>query len=144
MPVMEAKTGLSDRALEAIKRLENIKNDPLGKVNRQSGHNHYAAARREAREEVVARKADGTPFSHIRDLQEAYNGLQNVRRALEDEATNLSEEPANADALWNKGIRKLDERITEVQNLLSEPKGFLNQIGYAPPYPPFHTWPPGA
>ena len=62
--VMEANTGLSDRAQRAIEKLENIKYDPLGDINSRTNHNHYDAARREARGEVVARKQNGDPFSH--------------------------------------------------------------------------------
>lgn len=109
---MTAETGLSDRALEAIEKLENIKRDPLGDINSQSGHNHYDAARREARGEVVARKANGTPFSHIRDLQEAYNGLQNVRRALEAEQDNPP------DTIEPRGRQALRDRYRETQYLL--------------------------
>ena len=135
--VMEANTGLSDRAQRAIEKLENIKYDPLGDINSRTNHNHYDAARREARGEVVARKQNGDPFSHISDLQQAYNGLQNVRRDLEAERDN----PPNT--ITPRGEQILKDRIPECQNLLSNLKGFLSQIGHAPPFPPFHTWPPG-
>ena len=141
-----AEAGLSSRAQRAIERLENIKRDPLGEVNSQSGHNHYNAARREARGEVVARRADGTPFSHIRDLQEAYNGLQNVREALEAELErmdNLPDDAAEFEDVVNRGMDIVDEKYREVQRLINRLRDFLNEIGHAPPYPPFHTWPPG-
>jgi len=68
--------GLRQEAIDAIARLENIKIDPLGDINSVTGHNHYAAARREAAGEVVARRPDGAPFSHIGDLQRAWRGLE--------------------------------------------------------------------
>ena len=135
--VMEANTGLSDRAQRAIEKLENIKYDPLGDINSRTNHNHYDAARREARGEVVARKQNGEPFSHISDLQQAYNGLQNVREALEAEKDNP---PAT---ITPRGRQAVDRRLKQTQDLLRDLKGFLSQIGHAPPYPPFHTWPPG-
>lgn len=129
--------GLRDDAVQAIERMENIKEDPLGPVNRESGHNHYSAARREAAGEVVARRADGRPYNHIRDLQEAYNGLQRVRRTLEAEISNPP------DTMTGRGLDVLLERHAEVQRLLSRLQGFLDQIGHGPPCPPFHEWPPG-
>ncbi|WUM81700.1 polymorphic toxin type 28 domain-containing protein [Streptomyces sp. NBC_00328] len=54
-------------------------------MNPQPNHNHYSAARREARGEVVARKPDGTPFGHISDLKQARNGLEGIRRILTKE-----------------------------------------------------------
>jgi hypothetical protein len=126
---------LRDNAVEALERFENIKQDPLGPVNRESGHNHYAAARQEAAGTVVARRGDGTPFDHIRDLQEAYNGLQNVRRILEAEVRNPP-----MDTITERGLNVLLERYAEVQAELSRLKGFLDQIGQLPPP---HTGPPG-
>ena len=135
---MTAETGLSDRAQRAIEKLENIKRDPLGEINSQTNHNHYDAARREARGEVVARKQNGDPFSHISDLQQAYNGLQNVRRDLEAEQNNPP------DTITPRGEDVLDRRYRETQNLINDTRDFLTGIGHAPPYPPFHTWPPGS
>ena len=143
---MTANTGLSDRAQRAIEKLENTKYDPLGDINSRTGHNHYDAARREARGEVVARKQNGEPFSHISDLQQAYNGLQNVREALETEDERMNRLPNDAPELEDVTERGLDlvrEKLSETQYLLSRVKGFLHQINHAPPYPPFHTWPPG-
>ena len=144
--IMTAETGLSDRAQRAIEKLENIKYDPLGDINSRTGHNHYDAARREARGEVVARKQNGDPFSHISDLQQAYNGLQNIREALEAERERMDNLPDDApefNDVVNRGANVLQKRYKEVQDLISELKGFLSQIGHAPPFPPFHTWPPG-
>lgn len=77
--------GPRDDSLNAITKLENIKKDPIGSINPQPNHNHYSAARREARGEVVARKPDGTPFGHISDLKQARNGLEGIRRILTKE-----------------------------------------------------------
>ena len=135
---MEANTGLSDRAQRAIEKLENIKYDPLGDINSRTNHNHYDAARREARGEVVARKQNGDLFSHISDLQQAYNGLQNIREALEAEKDNPP------DTITPRGEDVLDRRYGETQDLIDRTRDFLTRIGHAPPYPPFHTWPPGS
>lgn len=131
------ETGLSDRATEAIERLENIKADPVGEVNSEANHNHYSAARQEAMGKVVARRADGTPYSHIGDLQRASRGLNNVREALEAEIRNP---PAS---LTERGLDVLLRRRSEVEAIQSRLRGFLNKIGHGQ-FPPFHTWPPGA
>jgi hypothetical protein len=130
--------GLRAVAIRAIETLENLKEDPLGEVNRRTGHNHYSAATREAAGEVVARRADGRPFDHIQDLQQAYNALENARRILEAETRNPP------DSMTNRGLDVLVERYSEVQALISRLKGFLDRIGFGPPFPPFHQWPPGA
>ena len=130
--------GLRGNAIEAIETLERLKEDPLGEVNRRTGHNHYNAARREAAGEVVARRPDGRPFDHIRDLQESYNALDRVRRTLEAEVRNPP------DSMTERGLNVLLERYAEAQTLLSRLKGFLDSIGHGPPFPPFHEWPPGA
>ena len=144
--IMTAETGLSDRAQRAIEKLENIKYDPLGDINSRTNHNHYDAARREARGEVVARKQNGEPFSHISDLQQAYNGLQNVREALEAELErmdNLPDDASEFEDVVERGFNNARKRYREVQRLTNRLRNFLNEIGHAPPYPPFHTWPPG-
>jgi len=119
-------TGLSDDAEQAIQRFENIKNNVLGDVNRQSNHNHYHAARREAAGEVVAMRPDGTPFDHIGELKEAYRGLQNVRRALEREMYGVNTQ------LTDRGLEVLFAKYSEVQTQLARLKGFLSSIGHAP------------
>jgi hypothetical protein len=47
--VHNANCGFSEEANNAIRRIENIKNNVLGDINSQQKHNHYNAARREAR-----------------------------------------------------------------------------------------------
>lgn len=130
--------GLRSQAIKAIETLENLKEDPLGSVNRKTGHNHYSAARREAGGEVVARRPDGRPYDHIRDLQEGFNALDRVRKTLE------AEQRAPPESMTERGLNILLERYKETQALISRLQGFLNSIGYGPPFPPFHTWPPGA
>lgn len=131
------ETGLSDRVTEAIEKLENIKADPIGDVNSEANHNHYWAARQEALGNVVARRADGTPFSHIGELQRASRALNNVREALEAELRNP---PAS---LTERGLDVLLKRRSEVEAIQSRLKGFLSKIGHGQ-FPPFHTWPPGS
>jgi hypothetical protein len=129
--------GLSTRATDALASMENIKEDPVGDVNSDPAHNHYAAARREAAGEVVARKANGTPFDHIQDLQQAYRGLENVRAALEAEIRNPP------DTMTERGLQVLLDKYSELQGIMSRLKGFLSSIGQGN-FPPFHQWPPGS
>jgi hypothetical protein len=129
--------GLRPEATEAIKKLENIKVDPLGEINSRSGHNHYAAARREAAGEILARRGDGRPYSHIGDLQQACDGLSNVRAILEREM----HRPAAT--LTERGLEVLLKRYSEVQALQSRLRGFLDSIGHGR-FPPYHEWPPGS
>jgi hypothetical protein len=132
----EADLGLSDRATKALAKLENLKKDPLGEVNKLDNHNHYSAARREATGEVVALKADGTPFSHIGDLQQARDGLNNVKAALDHEVDNL---PGTA---TDRGVDVLIGKQTEVNRLLNRTNSFLNEIGHGANTPPYHSFQP--
>lgn len=116
--------GLRQEAVDAIRKLENIKRDPVGEINSQPNHNHYSAARREAAGEVVARKWDGTPFDHIADLKGARNGLDNVRMALEKE---LQSPPAS---ITDRGIEVLLKRRKEAIEELDRLNGFLHSIGH--------------
>ncbi|CAL9469474.1 hypothetical protein SUDANB6_02807 [Streptomyces sp. enrichment culture] len=116
--------GLRQGAMDAIRKLENIKKDPVGEVNSQPNHNHYSAARREAQGEVVARKNDGTPFDHIADLKGARNGLDNVRMALERE---LQNPPAS---MTERGLEVLLRKRKEAIEELDRLNGFLHSIGH--------------
>jgi hypothetical protein len=118
--------GLSQDANNAIRRLENLKRNVLGDINRQTNHNHYSAARREAKGEVVARRPDGTPYDHIGELEDAYRGLENVRLQLEREIRN---QPTS---LTPRGNEVLNKRYKEVQDELSKLKSFLRSIGRNP------------
>ncbi|MFE9400093.1 putative T7SS-secreted protein [Streptomyces flavidovirens] len=121
-PLGLSPCGLSASAQRAIEKLNNIMNDPVGAINSQPNHNHYDAARREARGEVVARKSDGTPFDHIADLTQARNGLDKVRRALEDELARLP------DGLTERGLDVLIQTRKQVVTELDRLNGFLHQI----------------
>lgn len=114
--------GLSDEATNAIQKLENIKHDPIGRINSDPNHNHYSAARREAAGEVVARKADGTPFDHIKDLTQAQQGLENVRKVLWKEMERLPE------GMTDRGLEVLIKKYDETVYHLDRVKGFLHQI----------------
>ncbi|WP_155055606.1 putative T7SS-secreted protein [Streptomyces blattellae] len=116
--------GLRQNAVDAIRKLENIKKDPLGEINSQPNHNHYSAARREAQGEVVARKPDGTPFDHIADLKGARNGLDNVRLALEREIQN----PLSS--MTERGMEVLLKKRKEAIEELDRLNGFLHSIGH--------------
>ncbi|MFD8813701.1 polymorphic toxin type 28 domain-containing protein [Streptomyces sp. NPDC059627] len=116
--------GLRDAAQRAISRLENIKKDPLGEINSQPNHNHYSAARREANGEVVARKADGTPFDHIADLTQARNGLNNIRQILDAELRNPPE------SITDRGLEVLKKKRKETIDELDRLNGFLHSIGH--------------
>ena len=136
-PAPTRELGLREDAVRAIERLENLKRDPVGDVNSQPNHNHYSAARREAAGEVVARRPDGRPYSHIGDLQRACDGLDNVRTALEREIRSPPE------TITPRGREVLARRYSEVQALLSRLRGFLGSIGHGR-FPPYHQWPPGS
>jgi hypothetical protein len=129
--------GLRESATRALTKLENLKKDPVGDVNSQANHNHYSAARREAAGEIVAKRPDGRPYSHIEDLQQAYDGLYNVRDAL---AAELRNPP---DTITSRGIDVLDAKFREVEILRNRLNGFLSSIGHGQ-FPPYHKWKPGS
>jgi len=138
-PLLEL--GLRGEVLDALESLENIKKDPVGDINKEISEqgnpkNHYEAARREARGEVVSRGPDGTPYDHIGDLQRAYDGLDNVRRALQREM----DHPLAS--ITDRGLNVLLNKFSEVQGIMSRLKGFLDSIGQGN-FPPYHTFPPG-
>ncbi|MEV8531985.1 putative T7SS-secreted protein [Streptomyces sp. NPDC051211] len=116
--------GLSSDAQRALEKLENIKRDPVGAINSEPNHNHYSAARREANGEVVARKEDGTPFDHIKDLSQGRNGLDKVRRILEAELDRLPE------GLTERGLEVLMKKRKETIDMLDQLNGFLHSIGH--------------
>ena len=69
------------------------------------------AARRELQGEVVARKPDGTPWDHVREVQEAQRGLvhriSRLNRQLNDSRTSATEKPA-LEAELSQASRLLD------------------------------------
>ncbi|WP_407561509.1 polymorphic toxin type 28 domain-containing protein [Streptomyces sp. 184] len=123
-PYSSRKLGLSDSAQNAIQKLENIKKDPIGKINSMPNHNHYSAARREAAGEVVAVKQNGVPFDHIADLTNARNGLENVRKVLVKEMDVLPE------GLTERGLDVLIKKHDETVYHLDRLNGFLGSIGH--------------
>jgi hypothetical protein len=136
-PWFSRNPGFREDTALALKRLENIKNNVVGDINSQPNKNHYNAARREASGQVVERKPDGSPFSHIRDLQEAFDGLDRIRQILEKEIR------TPPDTLTSRGIDVLTDKYSEVQSLISSLRGFLVKIGHGS-FPPYHQWPPGS
>ncbi|MFJ4657979.1 putative T7SS-secreted protein [Nocardia sp. NPDC088792] len=116
--------GLSDAANSAIRRFENIMQDPVGAVNSEPNHNHYYAARLEADGQVVAMKPNGVPFDHIADLTQARNGLDNIRMTLERE---LSRPPQT---ITERGLEVLIKKRKEVITELDRLNGFLHSIGH--------------
>ncbi len=137
-PAVHRDLGLTPQTIEALRSLENVKADPVGEVNSQPNHNHYAAARWEARGEVVARRPqDGHPYSHIGDLQRAYRALMKIRAALQREI----DRPAAT--MTERGLETLLLKAAEVERLLNRLGGFLNEIGFGQ-FPPYHSFPPGA
>jgi RHS repeat-associated protein len=135
--------GLSQEAKNAMQKLDNVANDPLGSINRQADHNHFAAARREANGEVVARRpSDNRPFSHISDLQQARNSLQNnIIPALDREIARI--ERRMPDDLTDASLSNLLDSHSRATSLFHNVNNFLHGIGF-PPGAPQHTWPPGA
>ncbi|MEG3960460.1 polymorphic toxin type 28 domain-containing protein, partial [Microcoleus sp. herbarium2] len=120
--------GLSERATAEIRSFENLKSNVVGDINSQPNHNHYDAARREARGEVVALRPDDTPFDHIRELEDTYRGLQRIREALENEMARLP------NTLTNRGLDVLVGRNKEVQDELNRLKRFfIKDLNRQPP-----------
>ncbi|MFI9507129.1 polymorphic toxin type 28 domain-containing protein [Nocardia sp. NPDC052566] len=115
--------GLREDAQRALDKFENIKEDPVGRINSEPNHNHYDAARREARGEVVAEKSPGVPFDHIADLMNARNGLDRIRRVLEREIAN----PPNE--MTERGLEVSMRKKKEVTVALDRLNGFLHSIG---------------
>jgi hypothetical protein len=84
------------------------------KVDRYKEHltdRDLDAARRELDGEVVARKADGTPWNHVQEVREAQNGLvkriQQLQRQLGDTRTAPPERPS-LEAELSEASRLLD------------------------------------
>ena len=82
-------------ASEPIKVAEPTKTDRL---KEHLTDRDLDAARRELNGEVVARKPDGTPWDHVREVKEAQLGLVNriekLKRQLTDSRTAASDKPA--------------------------------------------------
>ncbi len=126
--------GLRPDAEAALEKLENIKKDPVGEINSEKNHNHYSAARTEAKgTQVAINKKTRKAYSHIRDLQEASKGLDNVLAVLKQE---IDHPPAT---ITSRGINIVTERYSEAQQMQNRLKGFLNSIGYGK-FPPFHSF----
>ncbi|MFE4177047.1 polymorphic toxin type 28 domain-containing protein [Streptomyces sp. NPDC056909] len=68
-----------DNIADAIKRANKVVTSPFSaKLDRVSEHlqmKDLTAAARELKGEVVARKADGTPWDHVHEVRDAQNGL---------------------------------------------------------------------
>lgn len=130
--------GMRRETADALRRLEELKNDPVGDVNSEPNKNHYNAARIEARNEPLLKdgkpvtRPDGSPYSHIRDLQNAHDGLVNVKRQIELELNNPSPD------ISNRGIEILFDKLSETEALINRLSGFLNEIGWPPSRP--HRW----
>jgi hypothetical protein len=136
-PAVARDLGLRPETIDALRSFESVKADPVGEVNSEPNHNHYAAARREAHGEVVARRPqDGRPYSHIGDLQRAYDALLNIRAALQREIARP------AATMTERGLETLLLKEAEVERLLNRLGGFLNEIGFGQ-FPPYHSFPRG-
>ncbi|MEY9873697.1 RHS repeat-associated protein [Streptacidiphilus sp. MAP12-33] len=136
-PHEETPSELSDEARQAITKYHNLMKDPIGEANSVPGHNHYSAARREANGEVVARRADGRPFSHISDLQQARDGMLGVHKTLTRQlmrgGEGMSQETRDLLSGYARRSNIAAGRLTS----------FLKQIGHGET-PPYHEWPPGS
>ncbi|MET8692224.1 polymorphic toxin type 28 domain-containing protein [Streptomyces bauhiniae] len=71
-----------DNIADAIKLANKVVSSPFSaKLDRLSAHvqmKDLTAAARELKGEVVARKADGTPWDHVHEVRDAQNGLLNT------------------------------------------------------------------
>ena len=75
------------------------------------------AARRELNGEVVARKADGTPYDHVTEVREAQRGLADrigrIKGRLGDPRLGMAEREA------------LTRELSEASRLLDRSEGFV-------------------
>jgi predicted nucleic acid-binding Zn-ribbon protein len=130
---MLGERGLRPEADQALRDLEEVKADPVGDVNSIPNKNHYRAARQEARNiPLEKRRPDGSPWSHIRDLQVARGRLQNIIETLEAELANP------LPTLTDEGIAQLITKIDNARAMLNRLDGFLNEIGWPASRP--HRW----
>lgn len=72
----------------------------------------------------MARKPDGTPYDHITDLKQARNGLESIRRILENE---LRSPPAS---ITERGMEVLEKKRKETIYELDRLNGVLHSIGH--------------
>jgi len=116
MLVQSTGAGVDDNpaADREINFYERRVNNRLNVVNSR----HIDAAVREARGEVVARRPDGKPFDHIKELREARNGLRNdiiglkrqYGRGLgEDQAVRVRQAISRASQMLDKVNRTLEK-----------------------------------
>jgi predicted nucleic acid-binding Zn-ribbon protein len=131
--------GIRTETAKALDTLERLKYDPVGEVNQQANKNHYRAARQEATNQPLKKpdgsiltREDGTPYSHIRDLQNARNALENIRNQLQAENSNP------LPTLTERGMETILSRLREVQQLIQQLDSFLNEIGWPASRP--HRW----
>jgi hypothetical protein len=124
---MPATLGIRPRAAEAMRTIDQKGFDPLGDYNRgEPGKktNHYDAARRESKGEVVSTKRDGTPHDHIRDLQNGRDAVWNAKEALLAEAENPRKD------LTTRGKRLIQEKLEKAAGLLRRVDDFLGELGW--------------
>lgn len=76
------------------------------------------AARREAAGEVVARKADGTPWDHVTELEDAQNGLLN-------RINSINKQLSSTKGLSDTTRSGLLKELSEASKLLDKTEGFL-------------------
>ncbi len=126
-PSEAAKLGVSKEAVRQMRVIEEKRVNPLGEENAQANHNHYDAARKEARGEVVKARGDGKPFDHIADLQQARDAVFNARRLLQ------AEHPTT-----ERGIKVVIEKIELAGKLIRRVDEFLSEIGWPSSRP--HVW----
>ncbi|MEU4430045.1 polymorphic toxin type 28 domain-containing protein [Nocardia rhamnosiphila] len=104
-PVGTDGTSTSDRPTKTDKIKEHLTDRDLD------------AARRELNGEVVARKPDGTPWDHVREVRDAQNGLvkriDQIKRQLGDSRTN----PADR--------AELERELSEASRLLDYSEEFV-------------------
>ncbi|MCR9174352.1 MAG: DUF4157 domain-containing protein, partial [bacterium] len=130
--------GMRKETSDALATMEKLLYDPLGDYNSQVGKNHYNAARIEAKNEPlyngdkIVAKEDGTPYSHIRDLQNAHDAMVNIQKQIQLELENPSP------GLTDKGIEVLFAKDTQAGQAINRVSGFLNEIGWPPSRP--HKW----
>jgi uncharacterized phage-associated protein len=119
-----------DTILSQIKTIKNINKDEFSKnikvhkektkTDRLKKHilnGELDAARRESAGEVVARKKDGTPWNHVKELSDAQNGLLNRINELKKQLENIN--------LGQEDKAELIRELKEASKLLDKTEHFL-------------------
>ena len=102
----------AERAIGAARRA-----NPTDRLKEHLTGRDLDAARRESAGEVVRRKADGTPYDHVREVREAQQGLLNRIETINNRLSHPGTSAADRAALQRE--------LSEASRLLDRSEGFL-------------------